>query len=719
MSQTLKQQLADSAQKEASQGQRLASSPPPSRSSGRSGHSKKVARCEIDGGASRQFTLDRGFLDSFSEELLSWVADKCPQDGWDRLIARAAEPGSPPWLDKTALGLDDELSHQILALGLAHSICLYGGIQDAPLPKGEDLECSLILHRLGLLPPAGIQELAHRLAIDAPLRQQGLLTVEENWRRGCRKQESEPLSIGKFLRTRFSLNIHALEKLLGSKVKVTEVQPVLQFKDLALAEEVQQTVEGLTQNPPQADKLFTVLLKGGEGFGRRTLARAIADHLGRPLRETNAYADPMPGCYSLIDLNSNFDSDDWAKLQDQMGILFLREERGRCRFQAEHLVDLVLDLGALDVATMIQFCIRVFKDSGPLFKGVDAIEVGRSGITPGQLVNTVKRIQATARWRPCSPEEVKAKMDRAVQQYGESQQKSGYAEVVEPKVGIHDLCLTPQVQDRFLRVIRAIKGRGQMLETWGIDTALAGKAKGICMFHGPSGTGKSMAAEVLAKELGAPLWRIQASDLESAYVGASESRLHEFFQEAKTNGKNAVLLLDEADSVLSDRSRAEGSTRRYQISLTNEWLRNLDQFEGVLVFTTNHASGLDPAIERRVQFRLEFPEPDSQVRARIWANLFGKARIPGSEALDLTEVAERFPLSGGLIQNAFVEACYRASEVGAISQEILLEAVEEEIRSGLPGKKTKQIRGFGLSTVDGIARGTRRQDTESNLRGRS
>jgi len=306
-----------------------------------------------------------------------------------------------------------------------------------------------------------------------------------------------------------------------------------------------------------------------------------------------------------------------------------------------------------------------------------------------------------------------------VQQYGESQQKSGYAEVVEPKVGIHDLCLTPQVQDRFLRVIRAIKGRGQMLETWGIDTALAGKAKGICMFHGPSGTGKSMAAEVLAKELGAPLWRIQASDLESAYVGASESRLHEFFQEAKTNGKNAVLLLDEADSVLSDRSRAEGSTRRYQISLTNEWLRNLDQFEGVLVFTTNHASGLDPAIERRVQFRLEFPEPDSQVRARIWANLFGKARIPGSEALDLTEVAERFPLSGGLIQNAFVEACYRASEVGAISQEILLEAVEEEIRSGLPGKKTKQIRGFGLSTVDGIARGTRRQDTESNLRGRS
>ena len=449
----------------------------------RPGRSRKSVCLGDNGGSPNRYNLDRGSLDSYSEELLSWVAQKCPKDCWDRLIARAKEPGSPPWLDQTALGLEDELSHQILALALAHSICLYGGLQDAPLPIGDDLECGVVLHRLGMIPPSGIQELAHRLALDSPLRKQGLLNVEENWRRGHKRPEAEPFSVGKFLRTRFALNLNALERLLGTKIKVVEDQRVLLLKDLVLAEDVRRTVEGLVQSPPQADKLFTILLKGSEGFGKRTLARGIADHLGQPLREINAYADPRPGCCSLINLNSNFDGDDWTKLQDQMGILFLREEGGRCSFKAENLVDLVLDLGALDVATMVTFCFRVFKDAGPLFKDVDAIEVGRSGIAPGKLVNTVKRIQTTAKWRPCSSEEVKAQMDRAVQQYGESQQKSGYADVVEPKVGIQDLCLTPQLQERFLRIVRNIKGRSQMLENWGIDTALNRIPSRIRAFH--------------------------------------------------------------------------------------------------------------------------------------------------------------------------------------------------------------------------------------------
>ncbi|MBK8727245.1 MAG: ATP-binding protein [Holophagaceae bacterium] len=248
--------------------------------------------------------------------------------------------------------------------------------------------------------------------------------------------------------------------------------------------------------------------------------------------------------------------------------------------------------------------------------------------------------------------------------------------------------------ERFKRVIRSIQGRKELLDAWGLDPALVGKAQGVCLFHGPSGTGKSLAGEVLAKELGLPLWRMQASELESAYVGESEARLHKLFELAK--GKPAVLLLDEADSVLADRSRAEGSTRRYIQSLTAAWLRELDRFSGVLVLTSNFADSMDAAFERRIQFRIEFPVPDAGVREKIWAKLLGDAPIPGRDSLDLALVADRFPMAGGLIRNAFLTACHRAAELGHITQEVLHQAAEEEQKSALPkvGHGMKRIHGF-------------------------
>jgi SpoVK/Ycf46/Vps4 family AAA+-type ATPase len=308
------------------------------------------------------------------------------------------------------------------------------------------------------------------------------------------------------------------------------------------------------------------------------------------------------------------------------------------------------------------------------------------------LVRAIQRLQAETQWRSHSPSEIKKLMDRAIQMNRESKESSKFVEQVEPTVGLKDLCLPPQLLERFVRMVRSIKGRKQMLEKWGLDPAIVGKARGICLFHGTSGTGKSMAAEVLAKELGIPLWRLQASELESPYVGESESRLHKLFLDSK--GKDIVLLLDEAEVILGERSRAEGSTHRYQTSLANAWLRELDDFRGTLILTTNHASGLDSAVTRRIQFRLEFPNPDHHVRAQIWASLFRNAAIPGKDTLDLGAIAERFPLSGGLIRNAFVEACQRAAEAGVITQEIILQAVEEEERSALLGRKSKQIQGF-------------------------
>ncbi|MGA2080255.1 MAG: AAA family ATPase [Holophaga sp.] len=677
--------------KEINQPNLFASNPSPSGSPGHPGRRQKPVRCGDSDGESRRFSLDQGSLDSYSAELLSWVANKCPEDGWNHLIGRSRELGSPPWLNPAAVGLDDQLDHQILALALAHSICLYVGIQDPPLPKGDDLECGLALHRLGLVPPVGIQQLATRLSGDGPLRQLRLLNVEENWNQKRRRGEDDSFSVGRFLRTRFSLNIHALGKLIEKQVQGEQVKGPL-LDDLVLAEEVRETVGKLIQNPPVAGKAFCILLKGPEGYGRRSLARAMAAQLGMPLREINPFDGPQPGCCVLVGVSGSFDEDDWEKIQDQQGIVFFRESNGRGGLEVEGLVDLVLDLGALDVATMISFCFKVLKDAGPLFQEVDPFDVGRSGISPGKLVRAIKRLQAETQWRSHSPSDTKNYMDRAVQITRDSKDSSRFVEQIEPTVALKDLCLPPQLMERFERMVRSIKGRKQMLEQWGLDPAVVGRAQGICLLTGGPGVGKSFSALALSAELGFPLWRIQASELESPYVGESESRLHKLFQDAK--GKDVVLLLDEAEVVLAERSRAEGSTRRYQMSLANAWLRELDEFNGVLIMTSNQGSDFDPAVERRIQFRLEFPNPDGQVRAQIWANLFRNARIPGKDTLDLAAVAERYPLSGGLIRNAFVGACQRASEAGAISQEILLQAVEEEHRSALPSKRAKPIRGF-------------------------
>jgi SpoVK/Ycf46/Vps4 family AAA+-type ATPase len=462
--------------------------------------------------------------------------------------------------------------------------------------------------------------------------------------------------------------------------------------DLVLAEEVRQTVEKLIQRPPVAGKAFCILLKGPEGYGRRSLARAMATQLEMPLREINPFDGPQPGCCVLVGVNGSFDEDDWEKIQDQQGIVFFRETSERGGLEVEGLVDLVLDLGALNVASMVTFSFRVLKGAGPLFQEVDPFDTGRSGISPGKLVRTIRRLQAETQWRSHSPVEIKKLMERAIQMNRESKDCSKFVELVEPTVGFKDLCLPPQLMERFERMVRSIKGRKQMLQKWGLDPAVVGHAQGICLLTGGPGVGKSLSAAITAKELGFPLWRIQASELESPYVGESESRLHKLFQDAK--GKDVVLLLDEAEVVLAEKSRAEGSTRRYQMSLANAWLRELDEFDGVLIMTSNQGADFDPAVERRIQFRLEFPNPDGQARSQIWANLFRNARIPGKDTLDLGAVAERYPLSGGLIRNAFVDACQRASEAGAISQEILLQAVEEEQRSALPSKRAKPIRGF-------------------------
>ena len=657
--------------------------------------SKSSSRCPE---STNRFHLEKGSLDPYTQGLLSWVANGCVSEDWDHLAARRDDSEAPPWLNGETLGLD-RLSHQILGLAIAHSVHLHGSDDEgSPFPSRDEIDCGSLLQRLRVTPPAGIYQVAKLLAEDAPLRQQGLIEVTEGWSRR-QKGGEKAVSIARFMRTRLSLNVHALGSLLG----IPEPEEVTQspsLEDLALPPEVRSTLDRLLERPPAPNRPYRVVLKGPVGFGRLTVAQVIADRLGLPLKQVRPFDLPQAGSCVLLEVESNFDADDWKLVQGHKGWVFLRiSPTCEPSWDVEASSDLVLDLSSLDVASMTMFVAKQLRGAGELFGQCDPVEIARGGISPGRLLTEIRRLQQEAEWQGHDPATVKDLLMRAVVRTQKVKGQEKFTEAVQPKRTLAELSLDPKSMERFRQIVRAIRGRKEMLSTWKLDPGLVGRAQGILLFHGPSGTGKSMAAEVLAHELKMPLHRIEASELESPYVGESETRLHRFFQGAK--GKPAVLLLDEADSVLADRSSAMGSSKRYQISLTNAWLRELDQFEGILVFTTNHAEGFDPAMERRIQFRLEFPAPNEATRLKIWDGLFAQAPVPGWEGLDLLAVADQFPLSGGRIRNAFLDALQRAAESGAISQEILQEACEEEYRSSLArfGQGNRQIRGFAPNGV--------------------
>jgi SpoVK/Ycf46/Vps4 family AAA+-type ATPase len=507
------------------------------------------------------------------------------------------------------------------------------------------------------------------------------------------------VSVAKFLRTDLSLTISALGPLLGL-TNAEDAKKESGLDGLVLPQSVRSTLKRLLRQPPPLNKPFWVYLKGPAQSGRRTLAQALTKQFGQTLRPTCMCDGPQPGNCILVDLFSTTDEDDWANIKDHPGWIFIRPREPGLKLNLETRADLVLDLGALEPEARLHLWAGRLNDLGGQFASIDPVEMAAMDTPTGKAIEALQKVSQSGTWTDVTATAMQCRLKGLLAVSTGVAKDEQYATKVIPERTLDELCLEPEAMARFQRILQSIRGRSAMLTRWNLDPGLVGRAKGVLLFHGPSGTGKSMAAEVLAHELHLPLLRVEAAELESSpYVGETENRIHKLF--ASTKEKPSVLLLDEADSFLMARSNAEGSTRRYQINVVNTFLREIEQYDGLLCFTTNRADGLDAAMERRIMYRLEFLPPTKEVRKRLWESLFQKAPIPGHEELDLSTVAQTYDFTGGRTRLAFLDSLQRAAEVGRIDQRILLEACEEEHRSALPGKKSKQIRGFGSLRSNG------------------
>ena len=232
-----------------------------------------------------------------------------------------------------------------------------------------------------------------------------------------------------------------------------------------------------------------------------------------------------------------------------------------------------------------------------------------------------------------------------------------------PEIRLSDLVLAEETRNRLDQFIGSCRSTGLLAE-WGFR---AGSANGggarSAVFEGPPGTGKTSAAEGVAAELGRPLRSVSAAQVVSRYVGESANRIEELF--TGEGSSNSVLLLDDGDALLSRRTEVSSSTDRYANLDITTLLASLDRFQGILIVTTNRLEDIDPAILRRLEWKVSFPRLGAEDRARLWDRLL-PAELPRTDDVDSIRLGRQWILSPAemarVVRRAAEQAALRPEE---------------------------------------------------------
>jgi hypothetical protein len=315
-----------------------------------------------------------------------------------------------------------------------------------------------------------------------------------------------------------------------------------------------------------------------------------------------------------------------------------------------------------------------------------SILADRFRLTATQIAEATATAAALAHWRRSAgsrgaggdPDRVELEDLFAAARAQSGQDLSPLATRIEPRRSWQDLVLP----DDTMVVLREIGGRvahrHRVLADWGFDARLSLGKGTTALFAGPSGTGKTLAAEVLARELGLDLYRIDLAGVVSKYIGETEKNLDRIFTAAET--ANAILFFDEADALFGKRSEVRDSHDRYANLEIAYLLQKMEQYEGVAILATNLRANLDDAFLRRLAFVVHFPFPDETLRRRIWTGIWPPA-TPLAPDVDLDRLAREFKLTGGHIRNVALAAAYLAAETGgSVTVPHILHAIRRELQ---------------------------------------
>lgn len=241
---------------------------------------------------------------------------------------------------------------------------------------------------------------------------------------------------------------------------------------------------------------------------------------------------------------------------------------------------------------------------------------------------------------------------------------------------LDDLILPQSEKLQILDGINYIKYRHTVYDSWHFKDK-TGSARGLSMlFEGSPGTGKTMAASIIANELGLALFKVDLSKMMSKYIGDTEKSLDEVFNIAERS--SAVLLFDETDALFGKRSEIKDSRDKYANVETSYLLQKMDEYGGIIIMTTNFKQNIDDAFMRRITYIIHFPQPDAALRLQLWENVFPK-EAPVDQSVDCRYLAEHFEMTGAMIKGAAVSAAFSAAARGeGISMADVVPAVRKQ-----------------------------------------
>ena len=459
-----------------------------------------------------------------------------------------------------------------------------------------------------------------------------------------------------------------------AELYIPEPQPFLPAAALATIDEAVEEVRAFLETQRSGRGRTDLVLRGPRGGGRAEIAREACRRLGLPL--ITAHVGALFG---------------QASAAEAAGAL-LREA---LLLEAQVLLEGAESLTAGDEATS-RLRIALAASARPLLLTSSGVDQPRLA-TGRHLVTREVRIAATHQreeiWRDVLPADG-ARL-RAEVRHGDKVSHVDVAGAVRAefetdlgtvatKIDVsqtwEDLVVPDETGRTIAELVDQLRHRSTVLGRWGFQRKL-GKGLGTtALFSGEPGTGKSMVAGLIAKELGLELYQIDLSRVLSKWIGETEKNLSKVFDAAETG--HVVLLFDEADALLGKRTTdVKSANDRYANIETNYILQRLEAFHGVAILTSNLESSIDPALSSRLSFELRFPFPDEEQRAEIWRRMM-PAELPLAGDIDYPMLATRFELAGGHIRNIVLRAAYLAASDGSdgLAQAHLLRAAEYEYR---------------------------------------